>query len=51
LAEALSIDGPAVVDAVVVANEMPNLPHVDLEQIGHFAIAKIKEAVLAVTGG
>jgi thiamine pyrophosphate-dependent acetolactate synthase large subunit-like protein len=51
LAEALSIDGPAVVDAVVVANEMPNLPHVDLEQIGHFAVAKIKEAVLAVTGG
>jgi pyruvate dehydrogenase (quinone) len=30
---------------------MPNLPHVDLEQIGHFAVAKIKEAVLAVTGG
>jgi pyruvate dehydrogenase (quinone) len=51
LAEALLIDGPAVVDAVVVANEMPNLPHVDLEQIGHFAVAKIKEAVLAVTGG
>lgn len=51
LAEALSIDGPAVVDAVVVANEMPNLPHADLEQIRHFAVAKIKEAVLAVTGG
>jgi thiamine pyrophosphate-dependent acetolactate synthase large subunit-like protein len=51
LAEAFSVDGPAVVDAVVVANEMPNLPHVDLEQIGHFAVAKIKEAVLAVTGG
>jgi pyruvate dehydrogenase (quinone) len=51
LSEALAADGPAIVDAVVVADEMPNLPHVDLEQIGHFAVAKIKEAVLAVTGG
>jgi pyruvate dehydrogenase (quinone) len=30
---------------------MPNMPHVELEQVGNFAIAKIKEAVLAVTGG
>jgi thiamine pyrophosphate-dependent acetolactate synthase large subunit-like protein len=51
LAEAFAIDGPAIVDAVVVASEMPNMPHVELEQIGHFALAKIKEAVLAVTGG
>lgn len=51
LAEALAIEGPAIVDAVVVADEMPNLPHVDLQQVGHFALAKIKEAVLAVTGG
>ena len=51
LAEAFAIDGPAIVDAVVVASEMPNMPHVELEQIEKFAIAKIKEAVLAVTGG
>jgi thiamine pyrophosphate-dependent acetolactate synthase large subunit-like protein len=51
LAEAFTIEGPAIVDAVVVADEMPNLPHVDLEQVGHFALAKVKEAVLAVTGG
>jgi thiamine pyrophosphate-dependent acetolactate synthase large subunit-like protein len=49
--EALAVDGPAIVDAVVAADEMPNMPHVELEQVGHFAIAKIKEAVLAVTGG
>jgi thiamine pyrophosphate-dependent acetolactate synthase large subunit-like protein len=48
---ALSVDGPAIVDAVVIANEMPNMPHVELDQVGHYAIAKIKEAVLAVTGG
>jgi pyruvate dehydrogenase (quinone) len=35
----------------VVVDEMPNIPHVELEQVGHYAMAKIKEAVLAVTGG
>jgi pyruvate dehydrogenase (quinone) len=34
----------------VAAEEMPNLPHIDLETIGHYAVAKIKEAPLAVTG-
>jgi pyruvate dehydrogenase (quinone) len=29
---------------------MPNLPHVELETVGHYAVAKIKEALLAVTG-
>jgi pyruvate dehydrogenase (quinone) len=48
---AFAVDGPAIVDAVVVANEIPNMPHIELEQVGHFALAKIKEAVLAVTGG
>jgi pyruvate dehydrogenase (quinone) len=49
--DALAVDGPAIVDAVVVADEMPNMPHIELEQVGNYAIAKIKEAVLAVTGG
>lgn len=34
-----------MVDAVVMPNELPNLPHLDLDVAGHFAIAKIKEAV------
>jgi pyruvate dehydrogenase (quinone) len=48
--EALKVDGPAVVDCVVAADEMPNLPHIDLETVGNFAVAKIREALLAVTG-
>ena len=51
ISEALAVDGPAIVNAVVAADEMPNMPHVELEQAGHYAMAKIKEAVLAVTGG
>jgi hypothetical protein len=48
--EALTIDGPAIVDGVVAPDEMPNLPHVDLATVGRYAVAKVKEAVLAVTG-
>ncbi|MBN9586630.1 MAG: ubiquinone-dependent pyruvate dehydrogenase [Afipia sp.] len=47
---ALETDGPAIVDAVVSADEMPNVPHLEAEMVGNFALAKIKEAVLAVTG-
>jgi len=51
ISEAMSADGPAIVDAVVVPNEMPNSPRLDLDMAGHFALAKLREAVLAVTGG
>jgi pyruvate dehydrogenase (quinone) len=50
IAEALAVDGPAIVDCVVVANELPNMPHVDLGLVKNYAIAKIKEAVIAATG-
>jgi pyruvate dehydrogenase (quinone) len=50
ISEAFAVDGPAIVDAVVAANELPNVPHIELETLGHFAVAKIKEALLAVTG-
>jgi pyruvate dehydrogenase (quinone) len=50
IAAALEADGPAIVDCVVASDEMPNFPHLDLDKIGHFALAKIKETLLAVTG-
>ena len=50
IGEALNVDGPAIVDCVVAADELPNLPHINLEMVGHYAMAKIKETVLAVTG-
>jgi pyruvate dehydrogenase (quinone) len=49
--KALKAEGPAIVDCVVAADELPNFPHLELDKIGNYAIAKIKEAVLAVTGG
>ena len=33
--------------AVVAADEMPNMPHLDLSLVGRFALAKVKEALLA----
>jgi pyruvate dehydrogenase (quinone) len=47
---ALRADGPAIVDCVVPADELPNLPHIDLEKIANVAEAKVKERILAVTG-
>lgn len=51
LKEAFACPGPAIVGCSVAPDEMPNLPHVELEQIGGYAVAKIKEAIAAVTGG
>jgi pyruvate dehydrogenase (quinone) len=48
--DALEVDGPAIIDCIVAADEMPNLPHVELETVGHYAVAKIRELVRAVTG-
>src|ERR1700683_1989590 len=48
--EALAADGPAIVDAVVNPNELPNLPHLDLDKAGNYALAKIKEAIVTGTG-
>jgi thiamine pyrophosphate-dependent acetolactate synthase large subunit-like protein len=50
ISKAFAASGPAIVDAVVAADEVPNVPHLDLATMEHVAIAKIKEAVLAVTG-
>jgi len=50
IAAALACDGPAIVDCVVAADEIPNLPHVDANMLGNYALAKIKEAVMSVTG-
>ncbi len=49
--QALKAEGPAIVSCIVPADEMPNFPHIDLEKAENFAKAKVKEALLAFTGG
>jgi thiamine pyrophosphate-dependent acetolactate synthase large subunit-like protein len=46
----LEADGPVIIDCVVAADELPNFPHLELDKIGHYAVAKIKETMLAVMG-
>jgi pyruvate dehydrogenase (quinone) len=48
--QALKTEGPVIVDCVVAADELPNLPHIDLERVENFVKAKIKETILAFTG-
>ncbi|MGY3035373.1 thiamine pyrophosphate-dependent acetolactate synthase large subunit-like protein [Bradyrhizobium sp. USDA 4354] len=51
IVEALSCEGPAIVDCLVASDEMPNIPHLELEQVRGYAMAKIKEAIATVVGG
>jgi pyruvate dehydrogenase (quinone) len=51
ISQALKADGPAIIDCVVAADELPNVPHLELKTMENYAKAKIKEMVLAVTGG
>jgi hypothetical protein len=34
---------PVIVDAIVVLDELPNLPNLDLEMLGHLAVAMVKK--------
>lgn len=51
IVEALSCEGPAIVDCHVASDEMPNIPHLEFEQVRGYAMAKIREAIAAVVGG
>jgi pyruvate dehydrogenase (quinone) len=48
--QALEVDGPVIIDCAVASDEMPNFPHVEVDQAGHYAVAKIKEALDSVIG-
>jgi len=48
ISQAFAIKGPAIVDAVVVSNELPNVPHLSTKIMENMALAKVKEAISAV---
>ncbi len=47
----LASPGPAILHAMVDAAELPAMPHIEPGQAFKFGIAKVREAVAAVTGG
>jgi hypothetical protein len=50
-AESFAVDGPAIVDCIIAVDELPDIAHIELDLASHHAIAKIKEAVMAVARG
>ena len=44
--QGLKAEGPVIIDCVVPADELPNVPHIDLEKAANYAKAKVKEAIL-----
>lgn len=50
ISDAFAADGPAIVDAIVVADEIPNLPHLNIKTVENVVLAKIKEAIHTVMG-
>jgi hypothetical protein len=50
-AESFAVDGPAIVNCIVAVDELPDIPHIELDLASHYAIAKIKEAVMAAARG
>jgi thiamine pyrophosphate-dependent acetolactate synthase large subunit-like protein len=47
VAQALSTQGPVIVDVVVDPTEIPSMPHIHLEQVWKFGIGKMRELVSA----
>lgn len=47
----LAAPGPAVLNAFIDPAELPIMPHIKLNQIWHFGLAKVKEAMAAMGAG
>ncbi|MHB1946988.1 MAG: thiamine pyrophosphate-binding protein [Gammaproteobacteria bacterium] len=50
ISDAFTAPGPAIVDAIIAADELPNVPHLNMQMVENVAIAKIKEAIHSVMG-
>ena len=46
----LATPGPAILNVFIDPSELPVMPHIKLDQIWHFGMAKIKEAMISMGG-
>ncbi len=46
----LAAPGPAILNVFINPSELPIMPHIKLDQIWHFGMAKIKEAMISMGG-
>lgn len=50
LEQLLAAPGPAVLNVFIDPNELPVMPHIKLDQIWRFGLAKVRETMLSMTG-
>jgi len=50
LEQLLAAPGPAVLNVFIDPNELPAMPHIKLDQIWRFGLAKVRETMLSMTG-
>ncbi|MDB5989440.1 MAG: pyruvate dehydrogenase [Herbaspirillum sp.] len=48
--ELLAAPGPAILNVFIDPAELPVMPHIKLDQIWRFGLAKVKESMIAMTG-
>jgi pyruvate dehydrogenase (quinone) len=46
----LAAPGPAILNVLIDPAELPVMPHIKLDQIWRFGLAKVKESMIAMTG-
>lgn len=51
LRQLLAASGPAVLDVFIDPAELPSMPHIHLDQVWKFGLARVKEALLSIRGG
>ncbi|MFZ2314699.1 MAG: thiamine pyrophosphate-dependent enzyme [Gammaproteobacteria bacterium] len=50
ISDAFNVEGPAIVDVTVVANELPNVPYLTFDMVEKVTLSKIKQAINSVMG-
>jgi thiamine pyrophosphate-dependent acetolactate synthase large subunit-like protein len=48
LQQLLATPGPAVLDVFIDPAELPSMPHIHLDQVWKFGLARVKEALLSI---
>ncbi len=50
LQQLLETPGPAILDVFIDPDELPVMPHIKMEQIWRFGLAKVRESLIAMRG-
>jgi pyruvate dehydrogenase (quinone) len=51
LRQLFAATGPAVLNVFIDPTELPSMPHIHIDQVWRFGLARVKEALLSIRGG